>query len=455
MKVLSQLVISILMMVSAVTAQQPVSLTLQKAVTLAIEKNTSVIQARNNVDASGTASLSALGSMLPTLSASASASQSQNWSPETGRTVFLPDGTSFVSTQGGFSRSVYYNAGLSSNLVLFNGFANTSNLSRARSNESATEFTYNRTQQGVIIQTYSLYLNVVKTYQLMQVSEDNLKRSQRQLERISESNKVGAVAIADVYRQQVQVGSDELSLIQAQANYEKSKADVVAYLGTEYNGEYTFDFTGIPTDIDTTEYASVNKQYSDYQALVNQAISARPDYLASLETLNASEASLTMARGNYYPTISANANYSWQSPDSFVFSLFRDYRGLSLSLNVSLPIFNGFSTQNQIEQASVQRKNADEQVRQNQRQVRVDIRKALLDLESAEKQVSVSQTTVKSAEMDRTIAEEKYNLGAGTLLDLLVATANYTNAVSNKVNAVVGYLMAKKQVEYTVGTISN
>lgn len=86
--------------------------------------------------------------------------------------------------------------------------------------------------------------------------------------------------------------------------------------------------------------------------------------------------------------------------------------------------------------------------------MRVDLRKALLDLEAAEKQVTVTQTSVVSAEMDRKIAEEKYSLGAGTLLDLLVANANYTNALSNKVNAVTSYLLAKKQVEYAVGTIT-
>ena len=70
------------------------------------------------------------------------------------------------------------------------------------------------------------------------------------------------------------------------------------------------------------------------------------------------------------------------------------------------------------------------------------------------KQVMVTQTSVKSAEMDRKIAEEKYNLGAGTLLDLLIASANYTNAQSNKVNAIVGYMLSKKQTEFALGTIT-
>ena len=69
---------------------------------------------------------------------------------------------------------------------------------------------------------------------------DNLKRSRRQLERITESNKVGAVALADVYRQQVQVGNDELAVISAQSTYESSKADLIAYLGVEFNESYNF-----------------------------------------------------------------------------------------------------------------------------------------------------------------------------------------------------------------------
>jgi outer membrane protein TolC len=56
--------------------------------------------------------------------------------------------------------------------------------------------------------------------------------------------------------------------------------------------------------------------------------------------------------------------------------------------------------------------------------------------------------------MDRKIAEEKYNLGAGTLLDLLVATANYTGALSDKVDAVISFLLAKKNTELALGTIS-
>ncbi|MBI4810712.1 MAG: TolC family protein [Ignavibacteriales bacterium] len=326
-------------------------------------------------------------------------------------------------------------------LILFDGLYNTSNVSRALSNATATKESYNRTSQSIIYQTHQLFLNVVRTFQLLKVSEDNLKRSKRQLERIIESNKVGAVALADVYRQQVQAGSDELALIEAQNNFEKAKADLISFIGTEFGKEYEFDFSGIPTDIDTNEFAILNSKYSKFRELVKTALENRPDYKVSVENFNSAQSGVTIARSGLFPTISASGSYGYNNEE---LDRLTDNRSFSVNLNLSIPIFNGFSTQAQIDQAKVQRDNADENLKQTERQIAVDVRKALLDLEAAEKQVMVSQTTVASAEMDRKIAEEKYNLGAGTLLDLLIAHANYTNALSNKVNAVNNYLLAKK-----------
>lgn len=431
-------------------SNQPTILTLSSAVDIALEKNIAVLQAQYALEAQQSGTLAAYGGLLPSVDASAGFTRRQNWVPVTGG-FFSFQGITIPYTSGGYSAQNSWNSSISASIMLFNGFANTSNIKRAEASEAAAESRLNLIRQQAIYQTNQLFLNVYRTNELLKVSEDNLKRSKRQLERIIESNKVGAIALADVYRQQVQTGTDELALIQAQSNYEKAKVDLLVYLGVDLDKEYVFDFQGIQIEVDTAEFAVTRKKYADYQALVNQALMTRPDYLGTIENYRSADASVTIARAGYLPSLSTYVSYGFSNQE---LKRITDNKNLMVGLSVNVPIFNGFSTRYQIEQSQVQRKNAEEEVKQSERQVMVDIRKALLDLEAAEKQVIVTQKSVESALMDRKIAEEKYNLGAGTLLDLLVAQANYTTALSNKVNVAIGYLLAKKQVELALGNIS-
>lgn len=436
---------------SASFAQQPVTLTLDRAIDLALEKNLTVIQTRNSVDASQSSSQAAYGSLLPSLNVSGSFSRQQSWRFNPGDVIWY-NGIPITNTAGTSYQAINsFSTGISSSVMLFNGFSNTSNVMRASANVNAAQYNLDRTNQTTVYNTYGQFLNIYKAGELVKVNDDNLKRDQRQLERIVESNKVGAVALADVYRQQVQVGNDELALIQAQSTFENAKADFLAYLGVDVNAEYMYDFSGIPATIDTSEFPKVNQQYENTARLIEQATASRPDYKAANESFNSADAGVSAARGAVYPSVSAFGSFGYNNTELRTLT---DNKNLSLGLSVSLPIFSGFSTQNQIQQAEIGRKNANEALSQAQRQIVVDIRKALLDLEAAEKQLVVTIASIQSADMDRQIAQEKYNLASGTLLDLLIANAGYTNALSNKVNGVVNYMIMKKQMEYAIGIIS-
>ncbi len=429
-------------------AQTGKTLTLDAAVTLAVQRNVQVIQARNRYEATGAATRAAWGGLLPTLNASGSFNRQQQW--QAGG-VTLVNGVP-VQYPDGFNAYNNYSAGISSRLTLFDGLANFSDISRAQANASGSLASLKRTEQSIILQTHVLFMGIARAWQLLNVADDNLKRSRRQLERITESNKVGAVALADVYRQQVQVGTDELAQIQAQSTYESAQADLIAFLGVEYDEKaWTIDVTGVPTDIDTAEFAELHRRYENFDNLVATGLEHRPDHQAAGAALNAASSSITIARSGHLPSVSASGSYGYSNSE---LDKLTDNRSLSLGLNVSLPIFNGFATSNAVQQAQVQEMNAREDLEQSKRQIAVDVRKGLLDLQKAEKRLVVTRSSVVSAEMDRKIAEEKYNLGAGTLLDMLVAAANYTNAVSGKVNAIFDFMLAKKSMEYALGTIT-
>jgi outer membrane protein len=435
-------------------------LNLETAVKMALERNVQVIQARNRSDATGVGVTAAYGGLLPTVSANGGWSRQQQWQSTEGG-VTLINGVP-VTYPPGSSLNTYnnYTLGVGANWTLFDGMANISDIDRAKATDAAGKFNLGRTRQTVILQTHTLFMAVARVYQLLGVANDNLSRSRRQLERITESNKVGAVALADVYRQQVQVGNDELALIQAQTSLATAKADLIAWLGVEYDERgWAIDVTGQPTDIDTADFTEVNNRYSNFDTLVAMGVKQRPDQRATLEAYNAASSAVTIAQSGYWPSLAGSASYGYSSSrfGNLIAGGIDNPNGdknLSLSLRLSVPIFNGFSTMNQVEQAQVQEMNAKEDLEQAKRQIAVDVRKALLTLGQSEKRLIVSRTSVVSADMDRKIAEEKYNLGAGTLLDLLVATASYTNAVQVKVDAVFDFLLAKKSVEYALGILT-
>jgi len=85
------------------------------------------------------------------------------------------------------------------------------------------------------------------------------------------------------------------------------------------------------------------------------------------------------------------------------------------------------------------------------RQLSADLTQQLAALFTANAQIGITGANVAAATEARRVTQERYRLGAGTLLDLLTAEANLTQAEVNRVQARYNYLIARAQVEALVG----
>jgi outer membrane protein len=430
---------------SQAQAQQK-TMTLEQAIQIGLERNLSVIQAGNNVDAAHSGVLAAWGGYLPTLNASGGWQRTQQenaaQAPQFYQGIVIP------GSPAGTTVSSNFNTYLSANFNIFDGLNREARLGQAKSGAAATEQLSYRTRQSTVNLVASAYLTVLRNEQLVKVNEENLKRDQRQLERISESNKVGAAAIADVYRQQSQVATDELALITAQNTFDKSKADLLALIGLDVSDEYVYADPTISPELTKAELDSASTYTRNQNELTQRALVARPDYLAAAENLSNAESGVTGARSTYFPSVSAFAQYRMSNSELDRLS---DNKTYNWGLTLQWTLFDGFRTNQALQGAIVQKRNAEISLVQTGIGVSVDVKKALLDLDAARKAYEVSQKGLISATADRDIAEERYNLGAGTLLDLMVANANLVNAEASKINAAYSYVYARRNVEYVVG----
>lgn len=433
----------ILLSASSILAQK--ELTLDQAIRIAIQKNSGLMTQENELAKGESGLTAAYGSFLPTLDLNAG--WRWNRSDQAARTTVI-DGVN-VSVPAGYSESRSYNVGANSNVVLFDGLSNFANLSRNQNNVEAIKLSIEAKKQEVVFQTISLYYSITESYQLLKVREEDVKQQQKNLETITERNRLGSVTMADVYQQQVQLGNAELEVIRASNALENAKSNLLYYLGLDVLEDYTYskylterELAILAEDIDT-DYNRINE-------LVKEALENRRDYQAQKLNLNSLYDNLTIARSGHLPSLYGNLNFN--APANTVDELF-DSRNFSVGLNLNIPIFSGFSVDNAVQIAEVNAINYEIELKDTERFIKQNLQKSFLDLEAAKKGLVVTEKNVKAAEENLKIEQEKYNLGAGKLLDVLIANTAYQNAQTNYINSQFFYIRTSEELQYNLGVL--
>ena len=331
---------------------------------------------------------------------------------------------------------------------MFNGLSNYANISQKGDYLKANEYSITKQKQDIVYQTTDYFYTVLNADSLKSVREENVKYFSRLLETVQERNRLGAVTLADVYSAQTQLGNAELLLIQAQNTYESSKAGLLNYLALNVLEDYTLvDPIAAAKVIDTDTYM---KDFEDIQAMVNSALENRFDYKSQKLTVSAAESGITIARSGVLPSLSGS--YSYGSSAISTDDLF-NRKSFNIGLQLNVPIFSNFSVENQIEFAQVTMKNAQEDLFVLERGIKIEIKQTYLDLVAAKKSLDVATKNAEYAKETQRINQERYNLGSATLLDVLQANRDYTDALRNKINAVYDFYRQHDKLNNAIGRL--
>ncbi len=442
MKLFLVTVITIIMAASSFSQSE---LSLNQAIRIAIQKNSGLISTENELSRSKSGLNAAYGNFLPTINAFGNFDW--NRSIQDGRTTNFNGANIYIPPSTTESRS--YGVGAGANIVLFDGLSNFANLSRSKNNLEAVKLSIEKKKQEVVFQTINLYYSVVESDQLLKVGEEDVKQQQKNLETIEERNRLGSVTIADVYQQQVQLGNAELQVIQQKNTLETAKSNLLYYLGLDVLEDYKYSSSLTERELKILG-TDVNTDFDRMNELVSEALQNRKDYLAQKLNLDSYYDNVTIARSGHLPRLTGNFGYN--SFANTTKDLFKSYN-FSGGLTLSIPIFSGFSTYNAIQSAEVDAMNYELQVSDAERAIKQNLQKSLLDLEAAKKGLLVTEKNVKASEENLKIEQEKYNLGSGKLLDVLIANTSFQNAKTNHINAQFAYIRLSEELKYNLGVL--
>jgi outer membrane protein len=166
----------------------------------------------------------------------------------------------------------------------------------------------------------------------------------------------------------------------------------------------------------------------------------------------AARAGVRVARSSYLPSVDMTFRRSGSGFDpqwglgagSLAYSR-------TLSFGLSLPVFNNFTREDQIVRANVQEDVAEAQLRDARLLARQNLIQQLGALRTAEERIRIQQASVAAALEDLRVQQQRYNLGASTLLDLLTSQTTLDNARAALIQARQDYRVARAQIEAIIG----
>ena len=415
------------------------NLTLNQAITIALEKSWDVQIANEDVKKAEEQINEAYANAFPRLEFSGRYIRNIK-SP----VLFIPANTPFNETDQTLTIELgsknSYDLGFSISQVIYNQKVNTA-IQIASEYSNYSKFGEKSTKQQIINSVKKAFYNVLLMQELLIVSNQNYGVAKATLENVSALYRQGVVSEYDLLRSEVQVANVQPMVIQTENNLELMKNYLKNLLALDLSqpikliGEFTFE--EVPS--------SLIDQYSE-EAISNNPLISQLKVQSSLLEKN-----ITIQRSDYFPTLSFFGQYQFQSQDNtFKFKDYNWAKTFFVGLQLSYTLFDGFSRGARIEQAAIDKQKVDLSRMKYEEALKIQILQAKMKMTEAKKRITAQEKSLQQAEKALKIAQSRYKNGVGTQLELIDTQAALTFAKTNYAQAIYDYLIAKSDWEYAV-----
>jgi outer membrane protein TolC len=189
----------------------------------------------------------------------------------------------------------------------------------------------------------------------------------------------------------------------------------------------------------------------DIQALIEQAITQRPDLIATESELKASLAKIESAKAEAKPKVKIEASNQYDSETIFL----RDINASQVGISVTIPFFEGYKPSYLIRSAEATAELKASKRDQLRLQVSLDVWTAYQNLKTANESIKASHILLASAEESSRMTLGRYKEGVGNILDTLNAQSALATAKQQKIQSILNWNIARTTLAQSIGVLDN
>ena len=326
-------------------------------------------------------------------------------------------------------------------MPLFTGFKTSASISRNKFDVLAAEANKELIENNLSLNVTNYYFQILLNKEIYRIAQEQIRLTKEQEIRtriLIENRKVPQSQLYDV---KAQLADDELVATEARNSLRLSFLDLMQLM--ELKGEEYFD-------VDSLDESIVSMESVTPEGIYASALSCMPQIKQAHYSLQSKVKSTKVVKSGYYPQLFLGAGintgyyYSRRAMNPSFYQQFKNNMQKSIYFTLSIPLFDRFSTRNQVKTARLEENNARLSLENEKKSLYKDIEKAYMDaLAAFEKYESTTKAVAANREAHR-YALEKYMAGKSAVYEYNEIKMKLADALSQQSQTKYTYLLKER-----------
>jgi TolC family type I secretion outer membrane protein len=399
-------------------------LTLDDALLIALDNHPSLTAARERIAAQRAVLGQQMAAYYPTITLN----NTYRSTLQTGTTSTSGTAIDFFSSQANTSW-ILYNFGKREGAV-----------QAARETLNATDYNYKTTVDSVILDVKLAYYVYLGAKAIVKVRDEQVQSRDLLVRQARAFYEVGTRARIDVVRAESNLYTAQADLIATQNAVKVAWVTLKKAMGLRELPERPLVEEAIMTTIPYTIDQAKEIAYA-----------SRPELKSFEAQRKAQDQNIATARRGHLPDITFDGSYGRRNTSGGGDTTFPLRVSWQAQLNLNIPIFDGFRTTNRVEETLRNYYVIKSEEEQQRQQVALDVEQSYLRMVELQERIKANEAAAKAAKENLDLANGRYQVGVGSIIEVTDAQTLYTDAQTTYVRALYDYKIADAQFVRAIG----